>query len=89
VAQFKFVLGNDGNESKFDPEEIKRVMNSGYASYHLVQKLLSSHPLSKNAKIGIYKITYMALNNKCTVGGIFCDLKAFDCASHDILLSKI
>jgi hypothetical protein len=32
----------------------------------------------------------MALNNKCIMGGIFCDLrKAFNCLSHDILLSKM
>jgi hypothetical protein len=36
-------------------EEIKRTLNSGNACYHSVQNLLSSHLLSKNVKIGIYK----------------------------------
>jgi hypothetical protein len=37
-------------------EEIKRKLNSGNACYHSVQNLLFSRLLSKNVKIGIYKI---------------------------------
>jgi len=40
-----------------------------------------------------YKLIYEilnALNDKMTVGGIFCDLqKAFDCVNHNILLTKL
>jgi hypothetical protein len=36
-------------------EGIKRRLNSGNAFYHLVQNLLSSHLLSKNLRIRIYK----------------------------------
>jgi hypothetical protein len=36
-------------------EEIKRRLNLGNACYHSVQNLLSSHLLSKNIKITIYK----------------------------------
>jgi hypothetical protein len=36
-------------------EEIKRRLNSGNACNHSVQRLLSSHLLSKNIKVTIYK----------------------------------
>jgi hypothetical protein len=36
-------------------EEIKRGLNSSNAFYHSVQNLLSSHLLSKNIKVRIYK----------------------------------
>ena len=47
---------------------------------------------ARKHRIKIYKLTTEILNtmnNKVLVGGIFCDLEtAFDCVSHDILLSK-
>jgi hypothetical protein len=36
-------------------EEIRSRLNSGNACYHAVQNLLSSHMLSRNVKIKIYK----------------------------------
>jgi hypothetical protein len=42
------------------------------------------------ATLSLISETLDALNNKKTVGGIFCDLeKAFDCINHNILLSKL
>jgi hypothetical protein len=37
-------------------EKIKMRLNAGNACYHSVQNLLSSHLLSKNLRIGIYKL---------------------------------
>ena len=42
-----------------------------------------------NASFTLLHKILTALDNKHTVGGIFCDLsKAFDCVNHKILLSK-
>jgi hypothetical protein len=54
VAKFRY-LGTAITNQNGIQEEIKRRLNSGNACYHLVQNLLSSHLLSKNIKIGIYK----------------------------------
>jgi hypothetical protein len=55
VSQFKY-LGTTVTNQNFIQEEIKRRLNSGNACYHSVQNLLSSHLLSKNVKVRIYKI---------------------------------
>jgi hypothetical protein len=36
-------------------EEIKSRLNSGNACYHSIQSILSSHLLSRNVKVKIYK----------------------------------
>jgi hypothetical protein len=46
---------HSSNKQNLIQEEIKRILNSGKACYHSVQNLLSSHLLSKNVKIRIYK----------------------------------
>jgi hypothetical protein len=55
VSQFKY-LGTTVINEKLIQEKIKRRLNSGNACYHSVQNLLSSRLLSKNLKIGIYKM---------------------------------
>jgi hypothetical protein len=54
VAQFRYRRLTVTNQN-FIQAEIKRRLNSGNASYHSVQNLLSSCLLSKNIKIRIYK----------------------------------
>jgi hypothetical protein len=54
VSQFKY-LGTTVTNQNLIQEEIKRRLNSGNACYHSVQNLLSSHLLSNNVKVRIYK----------------------------------
>jgi hypothetical protein len=42
-------------------EEIKRRLDSGNAYYHSVQNLLSSHLLSRNVMVRIYKTVILPL----------------------------
>jgi hypothetical protein len=58
VAHFIY-LGMTVTNQNLIKEEIKRRWNSGNAYYHSVQNLLSSHLISKNVKIRIYKITIL------------------------------
>jgi hypothetical protein len=54
VSQFKYLATTVTNQNLIQ-EEIKRRLNSGNACNHSVQNLMSSHLLSKNVKVRIYK----------------------------------
>jgi hypothetical protein len=55
VSQFIY-LGTTVTNQNLIQEELRRRLNYGNAYYHCVQNLLSSHLLSRNIKIRIYKI---------------------------------
>jgi hypothetical protein len=58
VAKFRY-LGTTITNQNLIQEQIKRRSNSGNACFHSVQNLLSSHLLSKNIKIRIYKSIHL------------------------------
>jgi hypothetical protein len=60
VAQLKN-LGTAVRYQHLIHEEIKRRLASGNACYHSVQNLLSSHSLSKNVELRIYKTLILSV----------------------------
>jgi hypothetical protein len=58
VAKFKY-LGTTLTDRNFMHEYFKSRLNSGNACYHSVQNLLSSHLLSRNVKVKIYRTTIL------------------------------
>jgi hypothetical protein len=49
-------------DQNFMHKEFKRRLNSGYASYHSIQSLLSSRFLSGNVKVKIYNTIILPVN---------------------------
>jgi hypothetical protein len=60
VSQLKY-LGTTVPSQNLIQEEIKRRLSSGNACHHSVQNLLSSHLLSKNLKMKIYKTIILSV----------------------------
>jgi hypothetical protein len=61
VEQFKY-LGTTITNQNLIQEEIKRGLNLSNARYQSVQNILSSHLLSKNINITIYKIIILPVD---------------------------
>jgi hypothetical protein len=70
VAKLKYLVTTLTDQNCMQ-EEIKSGLNSGNAYYHSVQSLLSSHLLSRNVKVKIYKtITLPVVLYGCVKHGL-------------------
>jgi hypothetical protein len=63
VALFKYLRRTVTNQNLIK-EEIKRRLISGNACYHSVQNHFSSHLLSRNIKIKIYKTIILSVGTQ-------------------------
>jgi hypothetical protein len=71
VTQFRY-LGTTVTNQNLIQKEIKRKLSSGNACYHSIQKLLSSHLLSKNKKIRVDRTIILPLVLCGCLGSIKC-----------------
>jgi len=59
MAKFKY-MGTTLTDQNDMHDEIKSRLNSGNACYYSIQNILSSHLISKNLKIKIYKTNFVS-----------------------------